>query len=243
MTAHPIDQPHRKAAKIAGLAGLLPLPLVVFANFAVHERLIVAGNAAQTAHNIVANEALFRASMVCDLFYAAGVVTLLAALYVVLKPVDRTLSLLAALLRFVYALMWVRMTLNLFDALRLVKGADYLQAFGDDRIYALARLYLSARSDEYYVGLLFWALAATLCAYLLFRSRYVPRVLAGFGVMAAAWCVACTVAFLVFPGVARTVNLWWFDTPLTLFEIATSFWLLFKGLPATDLITSSEGAA
>src|SRR3982750_2873950 len=187
MTTRAIDHSQRKAAKIAGLAGLLPIPLVVFANFAVHERLIVAGNAAQTAHNIVANETLFRASMLCDLFYAAGVVALLAALYVVLEPVDRTLSLLAALLRFVYALMWVRMTLNLFDALRLVKGADYLQAFGDDRLYALARLYLSERSDQYYVGLLFWALAATLCAYLLFRSRYIPSLLAVFGMIAATW--------------------------------------------------------
>src|SRR3954453_21548196 len=100
MTEHAIDQPQRTAAKIAGLAGLLPIPLVVFANFAVHERLIVAGDAAQTARNIVANEALFRATPVCVLFYSAGVVPRLAALYVLLKPVDRTLSLLAALLRF-----------------------------------------------------------------------------------------------------------------------------------------------
>jgi hypothetical protein len=235
MTLTTVDESQRQAAKVAGLAGLLTMPFVVFANFAIHERLVVAGDVAQTARNILAHETLFRLSIACDLIYSAGLMVLASALYVILKPVNRNLAFLATLWRLVYALMWVRMTLNLFDALRLVTGADYLQVFEAERLQALARLYLSARFDEYYVGLLFWGLAATVCSYLWYRSNYIPRALAAFGVIASGWCAACTLAFIIFPAFAQVVNLWWFDSPFALFEIVTSFWLLFKGLPPSGI--------
>ena len=91
-------------------------------------------------------------------------------------------------------------------------------------------LHLGARFDYYYVGLLFGALASTVCGYLWFKSRYIPRALAAFGVISSAFCVACTFVFYIFPGFDKIVNLWWFDTPMGLFDIALSFWLLFKGL-------------
>lgn len=230
MTNNSIDDSQRKAARLAGFAGVFSFPFVAYANFGIHARLIVEGDAAQTARNIIANETLFRISIACDLVYSAGLLVLLAALYVVLKPIDRSLALLAAFFRLVYALMWVRMTLNLFDALRLLSGADYLRAFEPERLQALARLSLRASFDQYYVGLLFWALAATICSYLLFKSSYIPRALAAFGMIASAWCAACTLGFIILPNFAQVVNLWWFDTPMTLFEIAVSFWFLFKGL-------------
>jgi hypothetical protein len=126
--------------------------------------------------------------------------------------------------------MWVGMTLNLFDALRLLSGADYLRGFEPERLQALTRLSLSAGLDGYYVGLLFWALAATLGSYLFFKSHYIPRALATFGMVASGWCAVCTLAFIIFPGFGNVVNLWWFDSPMALFEITVSFWLLFKGL-------------
>jgi hypothetical protein len=225
-----IDESQRKAAKVAGFTSLFTLPFVVFANFAIHDRLIVAGNVAETARNIIAHERLFRISIACDLIYCAGVLVLLTALYVILEPVNRSLALLAAFWRVVYALMWVRMTLNLFDALRLLSGADYLRVFEAERLQTLARLYLSARFDQYYVGLLFWGLASTVCSYLWFKSGYIPRALAASGVISSGWCAACTLVFIVFPNFAKVVNLWWFDSPIGIFEIATSFWLLFKGI-------------
>lgn len=94
---------------------------------------------------------------------------------------------LAAFWRLVYALMWVLMTLNLFDALRLLTGADYLRVFDAERLQALARFYLGTRFDYYYVGLLFGALASTVCGYLWFKSRYIPRALAAFGVISSAF--------------------------------------------------------
>jgi hypothetical protein len=126
--------------------------------------------------------------------------------------------------------MWLVMTLHFFDALRLLRDADSLRAFEPERVQALASLYLSTRFDYYYVGLLFGALASTVCGYLWFKSRYIPRALAAFGVISSAFCVACTVVFYINPDFSKIVNLWWFDTPMGVFDIALSFWLIFKGL-------------
>lgn len=235
MTIPSIDESQRKAARVAGFTTLFTLPFVIYANFGIHERLIVAGDVAQTARNIIAHETLFRIGIACDLIYSAGMVVLVAALYVILKPVSRTLAVVAALWRLVYALMWVRMTLNLFDALRLLSGADYLQVFEADRLQSLARLYLRASFDQYYVGILFWGLAATVCSYLWYRSNYIPRALATFGVISSAWCAATTFVFIIFPSFSKVVNLWWFDSPLGVFEIALSLWLLFKGLAPSGI--------
>ncbi|MFZ0901475.1 MAG: DUF4386 domain-containing protein [Candidatus Sulfotelmatobacter sp.] len=226
-----IDESQRKAARVAGFMYLLMMVTgVAFSEFYVRSKLIVYGNAAETARNIMAHERLFRISIACDLIYCTAVVALLTAFYVILKPVNRNLALLAAFWRLVYALMWVLMTLNLFDALRLLTGADYLRVFDAERLQALARFYLGTRFDYYYVGLLFGALASTVCGYLWFKSRYIPRALAAFGVISSAFCVACTFVFYIFPNFDKIVNLWWFDTPMGIFDIALSFWLLFKGL-------------
>ena len=230
MTISSIDESQRKAARVAGFTYLFTLATVVFAYFGIHAHLIVTGNAAETARNIMAHERLFRINIACDLIYGAGVVILLTALYVILKPVNRGVALLAAFCRLVYALMWVVIALNLFDALRLLSGADYLRVFEADRLQALAKLYLRAGSDAYSVGLLFWGLASTVCGYLWFRSRYIPRALAAWGVISSVWCVTCAFAFIIFPDFAKTVNPWWFDSPMASFEMVTGFWLLFKGL-------------
>jgi Domain of unknown function (DUF4386) len=230
MTVAGIDESQRTAAKVAGLAYLFSFASVVFAQFRIQDRLIVDRDAAETARNILAHERLFRVGIACDLFYSVGTVALLAALYVILKPVNRGLALLAACWRLVYALMWILMTLNLFDALRLLRGADYLQAFDAERLQALATLYLRARFDQYYVGLLFAALASTVCGYLWFKSNYIPKPLAAFGVLSSAFCAACTLTLIISPNFSNVVNLWWFDTPMGIFDLATSFWLLFKGL-------------
>jgi len=126
--------------------------------------------------------------------------------------------------------MWLVMTLNLFDALRLLRAPDYLRALETERLQALARFYLGTSFDYYYVGLLFGALASTVCACLWFKSRYIPRALAVFGVIASTFCVACTLVLYIFPNFDKIVNLWWFDTPMAIFDIVLSFWLLFKGL-------------
>lgn len=77
--------------------------------------------------------------------------------------------------------------------------------------------------------------AAYLVAFWL-KSRYIPRSLAAFGFATSLWCLACAVVFIVLPSFADIVNLWWFDLPMGLFDIALSVWLLVRGLAraATD---------
>jgi len=229
MTISPIDESQRTAARIAGIACLLSFVTVIAVNFGIFARLIVRGNPAETARNILANETLFRIGVAGDMVYCVGVGVLATALYVILKPVGQNLALLAAFGRLVHGLTWLLATLNLFTALRLLSDADYSPAFGPDQLPALARLYLSG-FDAYYVGLLFWALGATVGSYLWFKSNYVPRALAAFGVISSAWCAACTFVFYIFPDFSKIVNLWWFDSPMAIFELALSVWLLLKGI-------------
>src|SRR5882762_9628050 len=228
MTA--IDNSQRAAAKIAGVTGVLAVAIVVFGNYFLLSPLIVAGNAVETTRNIVAHQTQVRVALTCFLMYSATVVVLLAALYVILKPVDRILALIGALFRLVFALLWLLSTLNLLSALRLLGSANYLQVFEADRLQALARLQIGANFDDYYVGLPFFALAATICSYLWLKSRYIPRALAAFGVISSAWCMICAFVFLIFPNFENTVNAYWFDSPMALFEMLVSFWLVFKGL-------------
>lgn len=234
MTIGAIEKSQRTAAKIAGLACPISFAIVVAVNFGIFARLIVRGNPAETARNILTHETLFRIGVAGDMVYCVGVVILLTALYVILKPVSQNLALLAALGRLVYGFTWLLVTINLFTALRLLKDADYSRAFGPDQLSALARLHLSGY-DAYYVGLLFWGLGATAGNYLWFKSGYIPKALAGFGVISSAWCTICTFVLYIFPGFPRIVNLSWFDSPLAAFELTLSFWLLFKGLrPSGD---------
>ena len=230
MTINTIDNSQRTAAKIAGLACLFGMAIVVYSNYGIYEHLIIPGNVAETARNIAAHETLFRLSLVCNVAYTTSVIVLLAALYVVLKPVNRGLALVGAFFRLVFAMMWLLTALNMLTALRLLGSASYLQVFEADRLQALARLHLGANFDDYYVGLPFFSLASTVCSYLWFKSKYIPRGLAAFGVIASAWCVVCAFIFLIFPHFNKIVNDYAFDSPMALFEMALSFWLLIKGL-------------
>ena len=234
MTVRNIDNSQRTAAKVAGISGLLTVAIVVFANYVLLNPLIVPGNAVETARNIVAHETQFRITAVCFLIYGAGVVVLLPALYLILRPVNQGLALVGALFRLVFAMLWLLTTLNMLGALRHLGSASYLQVFEADRLQTLARLHLAANFDDYYVGLPFFGLAATVCSYLWLKSNYIPKSLSIFGLISSAWCVACALVFLIFPHFNKTVNDYWFDSPMALFELALSLWLLFKGLKLSE---------
>jgi len=233
-----IESSQRTAAKVAGVSLLLSMVIVVFANYVLLNPLIVRGNAAETAKNIMAHETQFRVALTCFLIYSASVIVLLAALYIILKPVNQGLALVGALFRLVFALMWLLSTLNMLGALRLLSGASYLQILEPDRLQALARVSVAGTFDDYYIGLPFFGLGATVCAWLWLKSNYIPKGLAVFGVISSAWCVICAFVFLIFPGFAKPVDPYWFDSPMAIFELVLSFWLLFKGLRTPDRLSS-----
>jgi hypothetical protein len=230
MTTDKIDNSQRMAAKVAGWSGLLTFAIVVFGNYVLLEPLIVPRNAADTARNILAHQTQFRVALTCFIAYAIGSVVLLSGLYVILAPVNRGLALAGALFRLVFAILWLIAPLNSLAALRLLGDATYLKVFEPDRLQALARVQLAGSFDDYYVGLPFFGLAATVCAWLWLKSNYIPRRLSIFGVIASAWCVLCAFIFLIFPDFNKIVNDYIFDSPMALFELILSFWLVFKGL-------------
>lgn len=220
----------RQAARFAAVAYLLSFAVVVYVNFGIFGRLIVRADMAQTILNIRAHETLFRIGIIGQLLYCIGVLVVLAAFYVILRPINRNFALLAALGRLVHATTWIVVSLNLFAALRL--------ALTPDAPPALVKLFLSGM-DAYYAGLLFWSLGETIAAFLWWKSRYIPAPLALFGVIGSAWCAGCTIVYIIEPSMTRVVNLWAFDTPMALYGIALSVLLLAGRFNAAPL----DGAA
>jgi Domain of unknown function (DUF4386) len=232
-----IDNSQRTAAKVAGIAGILAFVLVVFGNYALLNPLLVPRNAVDTARNILAHQTQFRFALACFITYDVGGIVLLTALYVIFAPVNRGLALAGALFRLVFVMLWLVAPLNSLGALRLLGDSSYLQVLEPERLQALARAQIAASFDDYYVGLPFFGLAATVCAWLWLKSNYIPRGLSIFGVIGSAWCVFCAFAYLIFPNFNKVINDYWFDSPMALFELTVSFWLLFKGLKPSTVVT------
>src|SRR5205814_10148980 len=104
MTITKIGDAQRTAAKVAGWSGLLTFAIVVFGNYVLLNPLVVAGDAAAAARNIMAHQTQLPITIVFFLTYSLGVLVLLTALYVILEPVNRGLALVRALLRRAFAL-------------------------------------------------------------------------------------------------------------------------------------------
>ena len=221
-----------RAARWAGFAFVAAILVVILANYGVNFRLIVPGDAAQTARNILAHATLFRLNLALNLVYATLLLMLAATLYTVLRSAQGSVALLAAACRGVLALMWALTALNSLGALRLLEGAPYLSILGTDQAQALARLQLASSYDAYYVGLPFWGLASTLCCVLWLRSSLIPKWLAMAGLLASAWAVFCAFAFLAIPRFDHLVGASWYDLPLLMFELVLGLRLLVKGLNA-----------
>jgi hypothetical protein len=229
-TLHVVDATQRTAAKVAGLAYLLPVVFVVYAYFGMRAPLTVTGDIAETTRRIAAAEPLFRLSTTFNLVYCIGIVLLIGALYVVLSSVDRHLALLGTLLRSVQAVTATLTVLSLLAIVRLTSDGSLAQLLEAERVQALVRLEMVAGEDQYYVGLAFWGLSSTLLSWLWLKSRYIPAALAIFGLVSSAWAALCALAYLTDPAFRQVVNWWWFDSPLAFFEFSLGFWLLFKGL-------------
>ena len=246
MTISNIDETQRKAASVVGATYLCALVPAVFAEFYAFGHLVVANNAAQTALNIIAHERLFRLGIASNLAVFAIDVALIAALYVVLKPVNRSLALVAAGWGLIETTILVVTTLSDFDVLRILSGAEYLKAFEVDRLQALARLSLFAHGAAYNVGLIFFGLRSTTFCYLWFKSGFIPRALAGWGVVASFLMGASTFSFIIYPELGKLVPVEIYGGPIFVFELSMGLWLLSKGLRpyrARERVTSSSPAS
>ena len=109
--------------------------------------LVLSGDAAKTAHNIVEHEPLFRTIIGGFLIVAILDVVVAWALYVFLRPAGRSIALLAAWLRVVYAAVFAAALGNLIVAMRLLSDADSLKAFGTGQLDAQAIMSVNAFND------------------------------------------------------------------------------------------------
>ena len=201
--------------------------------FSLRSSLIVSGDAEKTIGNIIASERLFRISTAIDLIGCAGEAVIAVALYTLLKRVNRSLALLAALWRVTDgAILGVSSMITLV-LLLFLNGAPYLRAFSIEQLHSQARVALSAYATGYSVGFLFLALGGALFSYLLFKSRYIPRALAAWGVFSYVVMLAGVFAAIIFPNMPKTLELAT-EGPAGIFEILAGFWLLFKGVTASN---------
>jgi hypothetical protein len=215
----------------ARVAGLLYLIIIVFgisSEVFVRSRLIVTGEATTTATNILASEGLFRFGFVADSLMLLSDVAIAVLFYVLLKPVNKTLALIAAAFRLIQAAILGFNLLNYYAALLLLNGAVYATAFKPDQLHALAMLFLDMHSHGYDLGLVFFGLSNLILGYLVIKSDYFPGIL-GIGLIAAA-VVYLTGSFtlFLFPDHISFIEPIYI-VPLVA-ELSFCLWLLVKGV-------------
>jgi hypothetical protein len=219
-----IDKSQRVVAKIVGFLYLFTNATAIFA-FSVRGKLIAARDPAQTAANIVASERLFRIAIAAELVTVVGVLVLVWGLYVILRPVDRNIVWLATFFRLGENFVLALATLLELAILALVKGA----VFNGQQpllVTAVVRLY----GDAFNIGFVFLGLGSALFSYLWFKSCYIPRVLAGWGIFASLVMALMSLAIIVFPTLSRLGLT--YMMPMGLYEFGLGFWLLIRGIQA-----------
>jgi hypothetical protein len=232
MAISKVDESQRTAAKVAGFLYLFTMAAANFVEFYMRRRVIVPGDAVQTARNIAASGQLFRLVIAGDLLILAAGVMLAVALDVILKPINRGLALLAVFWRLVECSVVAVTVANNFAALLLLSGVDS-RAFSAEQLPAVARLCISMDTAGNRIGAVLFGLSSAVFAWLWFKSRYVPRLLAAFGILASLVPILVPFSTIVLPAMAA-VRLRRARTgiPIVIFEVILGFWLLIKGVHA-----------
>jgi uncharacterized membrane protein len=235
-----IDRSQRLAAKAFAITYLISFAMVIVAFTRWYAPILVWNDPSATARNIIAHESTFRLYLTSGFLNGIGCIVILVALYIVLRPINRGVSLFAGLSQLVYALMWFVSLLDQLYALRLMGGTGALQHMDPQHLQALAGLQLASGWDAYYIGLAYSGVGTALFSYLFFRSRYIPRVLAGFGIMACLFEGFSGCVYLLFPSYGAIVSVNWYETPVLLFNVVLCAWILIKGLKQPQSATLAQ---
>jgi hypothetical protein len=190
---------------------------------------MVSGDVTATANNILASQLLWRGSIVGDVILLVCAVAQALLFYVLLRPVNKNLALLAVFFNLVECAIDGVNKLNLIAALFLSSGADYLKAFEPHQLHALAYLSLRLHAYGYAISLIFFGFVCLIFGFLLFRSGYFPKIL---GVlMAIAGLSYLTISFtqILAPTYAGTIFPV-LGVPAFLGELSFCLWLIAKGV-------------
>jgi hypothetical protein len=193
---------------------------------AARRGIIVSGNAAATATNIMGHESLYRLAYAGDLLLIASYVVVVAYFHQMLRPVSRSVALISALFGLMGCAIQAVAAVFEFAPLVVLGGAKYLTVFKPDELQALAYLSLRLYNQAYAIALVFFGFYMVVTGYLVFKSAFLPRILGAlFAVGGLAWLTFLAPAFGT-----RILNMW--ILPFDIGEALLPLWLLAKGVDA-----------
>lgn len=146
-------------------------------------------------------------------------------MFVILEPVDSPLAQLAFFARLGEAIVIGAVLAWSFGALQLLTRSS--AAFSPEQLGALLSMSEGAYGSGVQIWLMFFSLGSTLSFYLFFRSRKIPRPLAGFGVVGSVLAMFVSLGILNAPEHAGLLQFG--CAPIFLAEISTGGWLLAFG--------------
>ena len=226
---------NKKTARLAGFLYFIYMVIHIFADVFGRSTLIVLGDAAATAQNIMASEWPFRIGFVSDLLAAVLFLLTAWALYVLLKPVNKNLALLFLLLNLGGVAIQCFSDLFLFASQLLLNGADYLKVFQADQLEALSMLFLYLYKNGFMIAQIFYGAWLFPLGYLVFKSGFLPKIL---GIVLMVHCVTwlmTSLEFFLFPGINAITYI---SYPLGFIaEFGLTLWLLIKGVKSQQLTT------
>jgi len=226
------EQPLQHTARVAGVLYLVVIVCAGFAEGYVRTGLIAPGDAAVTADNIASSEWLYRVGFASDLVAFLCDVAISVLLYVLLRPVNKTVSLLAAAFRLIAhpAIASVNL-LNHFMALLLVREGADVTGLGAEQVQAMASLFIEAHGIGYLIGGAFFGVHLLLLGYLIYRATYLPQLLGILLVIAAAGYLVESFGTFLFPSY-EAVYVWVVAVPAAVAEVSLALWLTVKGIHA-----------
>jgi hypothetical protein len=228
MTERITEASPRFKARIAGALWLMVILAGGFA-FVIGSKMIGRDDAAATATNILASESLFRLGFVADLIAGACYVGVTVLLYHLLKPVSRSLSLLAAFFGLAGVAIGGAISLIRLAPLVLLRGGQYSSAFTTGQLQAMALMSLKVYGQGFLIAMVFFGVQCFLLGYLIVRSTFLPRIL---GVLLAIGGSSYIISsFATFLSPAFGARLAPFILPAAILgEGSLTLWLLVKGV-------------
>lgn len=215
-------------ARMAGVLYFVVFVAAMFGPIYVQSQLVVPGDAAATAAAIDASPGLFRAGIGSYFVILMTEIPLTVLLYVLLRPINKTLSLIAAAFRISMTIIHGINLLNQFAALMLLGGGSYLAGFDTSQLQGLALFFLNAHDLGWSIGMVFLSGHVVLLGYLVYKSGYMPKILGALLVLAGVSYLIDGGALLLVPSYQVTpVVLAIF---ITAAELVFPLWLLIKGI-------------
>ena len=219
--------PTAKAARIAGAVYLSMVLTAPFSLIYVPTKLIVRGNAAATADNILTHETMFRLSILGELVGMVIFICLAIALYRLLSNVNKTWAMLMVAFVLVSAGVGFLNTLNNIAAVILFRGGEFLTVLDKPQRDALGYLFIRLHSQGEFINEIFWGVWLFPFGLLVFRSGFLPRFLGVWLMLDCFAWIALSVIALFFPNYYEAAFKWL--QPAFFAELVIGLWLLIRG--------------